>query len=359
MKILYAIQGTGNGHLSRARDIIPVLQENHDLDLLISGLQADVELPFPVKYRFKGLGFIFGSNGGIDLVETYKKNHIKVLLSEIETLPVTDYDLVINDFEPVSAWACYLKNIKCISLSHQAAVLNKKAPKPDDVDIIGKAILKNYAPSDIKYGFHFKAYAENIFTPVIRSQVRNQIVKKTGHYTVYLPAYDDKRIIKVLKLCGDTRWQVFSKHNKLFADYRNITIQPIDNEAFVKSMALSDGVLCGAGFETPAESLFMKKKLMVIPMKGQYEQHCNATALKEMGVPVLKSLKSENVKKIINWIEEGSVIEVDYPDKTEEIVNQILLAHTDSAISETKTEEKAYSLKKFRNLVLKKIVAQL
>jgi UDP:flavonoid glycosyltransferase YjiC (YdhE family) len=103
----------------------------------------------------------------------------------------------------------------------------------------------------------------------------------------------------------------------------------------------------------------MKKKLMVIPMKGQYEQHCNATALKEMGVPVLKSLKSENVKKIINWIEEGSVIEVDYPDKTEEIVNQILLAHTDSAISETKTEEKAYSLKKFRNLVLKKIVAQL
>ena len=27
MKILYAIQGTGNGHISRARDIIPVLQK--------------------------------------------------------------------------------------------------------------------------------------------------------------------------------------------------------------------------------------------------------------------------------------------------------------------------------------------
>ena len=71
MKILYAIQGTGNGHLSRARDIIPVLQQKGELDILVSGIQADVDLPYPVKYRFKGLSFIFGKNGGIDLNATY------------------------------------------------------------------------------------------------------------------------------------------------------------------------------------------------------------------------------------------------------------------------------------------------
>ena len=49
MKILYAIQGTGNGHLSRARDIIPVLQQKGELDILVSGIQADVDLPYPVK----------------------------------------------------------------------------------------------------------------------------------------------------------------------------------------------------------------------------------------------------------------------------------------------------------------------
>ncbi len=67
MKILYAIQGTGNGHLSRAREIIPILQRKGQLDLLISGTQADVELPYPVKYRFKGLCFIFGKKGGVDV----------------------------------------------------------------------------------------------------------------------------------------------------------------------------------------------------------------------------------------------------------------------------------------------------
>ena len=79
MKILYAIQGTGNGHISRARDIVPILQKKGDVDILISGIQADVSLPYPVKYTFKGLSFIFGKNGGIDLIKTYKKSNVRNL----------------------------------------------------------------------------------------------------------------------------------------------------------------------------------------------------------------------------------------------------------------------------------------
>ncbi len=33
-------------------------------------------------------------------------------------------------------------------------------------------------------------------------------------------------------------------------------------------------------------------------MKGQYEQQCNAAALKEMSVPVLKKLKKKILKKL-------------------------------------------------------------
>jgi uncharacterized protein (TIGR00661 family) len=358
MKILYAIQGTGNGHLSRARDIVPILLKNHEVDILISGSQAEVEFPFPVKYRFHGLGFIFGANGGIDLIETYKKNYIKILLSEINNLPVHEYDLVINDFEPVSAWACHLRNINCISLSHQAAVLNKKAPKPKDIDIIGYAVLKNYAPSTAKYGFHFKPYDENIFTPVIRTQVRKKRIKNKGHYTVYLPSYNDKRILKVLRSCGEASWEVFSKHNKKAFREDNITIRPIDNDAFIASLATAEGVICGAGFETPAEALFMRKKLMVIPMKGQYEQQCNAAALKKMGVPVLKSFKLSNAKKINDWIKNGKVPEVDYPDQTEQIVNNIIAIHAEKASIDKFATEKSYSVNKFRKLLLRKIVEQ-
>jgi uncharacterized protein (TIGR00661 family) len=323
MKILYAIQGTGNGHLSRAMDIVPLLQQKGEVDIVVSGIQGDLTLPFPVKYKFHGMGFVFGKKGGVDLWKSFYNSDLRKFFKEVKQLPIEEYDLVINDFEPVSAWACNAKNKTCIGLSHQGAVLAEQVPKPDSSDIIGKLILKQYAPVTAQYGFHFKAFNTNIFTPVIRKQVRDQHVINKGHYTVYLPAYDDDRLIKKLSKFKGVQWDVFSKHNKKVNSQKNITIQPINNEAFIRSMAESEGVLCGAGFETPAEALFLKKKLMVIPMKNQYEQHLNAAALKDMGVPVIKSLKSKHEETIRNWINEGKVINVNYPNKTKEIIDLI------------------------------------
>lgn len=358
MKILYAIQGTGNGHLSRARDIIPVLKQKAEVDILISGEQADVELPYEITYRFKGLGFIFGKKGGIDLIKTYKKANLKRLFKEINSLPIEKYDIVINDFEPVSAWACYKKNKSCISLSHQAAVLNSNAPQPKHIDLMGKSILKNYAPTTFQYGFHFEAYDANIFTPVIRKEIREVTVTQKEHYTVYLPAYDDERIVKVLGLFKDVQWQVFSKHNKKSRNYKNISIFPITNEAFIKSMAAAKGILCGAGFETPAEALYLQKKLLVIPMKGQYEQHCNAAALKHLGVPVVKSLRKKNADKIRQWLLSDKKVIVNYPDITTSIIDS-LVAKANNCTKPLLPGSKISSAKKFREINLKKIIIQL
>ncbi len=324
MKILYAIQGTGNGHLSRAREIIPILQQKGDLDLLISGTQADVDLPHPVKYRFKGLCFIFGKKGGVDVMATYRKSNLKRLYEEIKSLPVEDYDLVINDFEPVSAWACKRKHKHCIGLSHQAAVIHKNTPKPEKKDLIGKSILHNYAPVSVAYGFHFANYSEDIFTPVIRSEIRKPLAETNPHYTVYLPAYSDKRIIRVLSEIKNIEWQIFSKHNKETYREGNLFFRPIENDAFIQSLIHCTGILCGAGFETPAEALFLKKKLLVIPMKGQYEQQCNAAALETLGVPVIKSLKEKHLDKIKSWTKNTQTIPVLYPDITEKIIDMVI-----------------------------------
>ncbi|MBK8566548.1 MAG: glycosyl transferase [Saprospiraceae bacterium] len=324
MKILYAIQGTGNGHISRARDIVPILARYGELDLLVSGIQADVELGFPIKYQYKGLSLIFGKKGGVDVVETYRKSNMLRLIREVRSLPILDYDLVISDFEPVSAWACFLKRKTCIGLSHQAAVLHEAAPRPAKFDPIGKAVLKRYAPVTHSYGFHFQAYAEGIFTPIIRQQVRDLKVGDEGHYTVYLPAYADLFILKTLAKFKLVRWQVFSKHTKRAYQTENIFVQPIQNEAFLHSLATCRGVLCGAGFETPAEALFLEKKLMVVPMKGQYEQQCNAAALRAMGVPVIKSLKEKHHVRIGEWLANDTVAKVDYPDSTAAVLRMVV-----------------------------------
>ncbi len=327
VKILFAIQGTGNGHLSRARDVYPELAKFGDVDVLISGIQADVDFPYPVKYRLYGMSFIFGVHGGVDIIDTVKKLKLRQLIKDIRSLPVQDYDIVINDFEPVTAWACKIKKVPCIAVSHQSAVLNPNAPKPKHGDLLGKLILKYYAPYTSAYGFHFKAFAENIFTPVVRKQIRELIPEDNGHYTVYLPAYDDNTLIKHLSKFTEATWEIFSKHNKNPMVQDNVTLRPIDNDAFIKSMASSTGVLCGAGFEGPAEAMYLGKKLMVIPMLTQYEQQCNAAAIEKMGIPVIYMLSEKYYDDIKWWLTSGNPVNVNYPDQTAAIIERIINEH--------------------------------
>ena len=324
MKILYAIQGTGNGHITRARDLIPLLKDNCTTDILVSGIQADVDTGFPLDYRLHGMGFIFGKKGNVDFIKTFRKCITRAFIREVKELPVEDYDLIINDFEPVSAWAARMKGVPCISLSHQYAVVHGNTPKPLKNDWMGKMILAHYAPVQKGYGFHFQSYAPQIFTPVIRREVRNLQVKEGDYACVYLPSYDDERLFRVLSEVRETNWQVFSKHCRKETRQGNLWIRPIENRAFLESMAGSLAVLCGAGFETPAEALYLGKKLMVIPMKNQFEQQCNAASLEQMGVKTLKSLKRKHAPQISEWIKNGIPIRIDYPDQSARIVASVL-----------------------------------
>lgn len=324
MKILYAIQGTGNGHLSRAIELIPHFMHHGQVDVLLSGIQCELILPFPVKYRFHGLSFIFGKKGGIDFIQTYAKNRVRRFMREVNCLPVSEYDLVISDFEPVSSWACYMAGKPCIGLSNQAALLTEGAPIAEEGDIIGKFILGNYAPVTRAYGFHFEQYNGSIFTPIIRSEVRLLQPENQGHITVYLPAYDDQRIVDRLSEFPDTQWEVYSKHNQRPFEVGSVLVRPIDNRAFLESLRTCAGILCAAGFGAASEALFLGKKLCVVPMKRQFEQQCNAMALSQLGVTIMPSFKHKHLHVLEDWLFDAEPIRVNYPDNGAHIAARIV-----------------------------------
>lgn len=324
MKVLYALQATGNGHISRANEIIPILEQRCDLDILVSGTQSEINLNHHIKYRRKGLSFAFGKNGGIDFIKTLKSIQTKKFLDEVKSIPVDLYDLVINDFEPLSAWACKKRNIPCVSLSHQYAVIGPNAPKPVSFDPIAWLVLRHFAPSQKGLGFHFDSYDEETLTPVIRSEIKHAYVRNLGHYTVYLPAYSDKKLIKFLSLFPSIQWHIFSKESKKNYAIGNCWIRPITNYDFISSFTTCEGIITGAGFETPAEAMYMGKKLLVVPMKNQFEQLCNATALEKMGVRCLKNVKKNKEKKIRKWLSGTNVVKKDYPDVVEAALDKIL-----------------------------------
>ncbi|MEM7008094.1 MAG: glycosyltransferase family protein [Thermodesulfobacteriota bacterium] len=324
MKILFGIQGTGNGHISRSREVLKYLSKQAEVDILISGLHHEVDLGFEIKYQRDGLGFMFGKKGGIDYWKSIRAISPYKLISDIYNLPIDDYDLVISDFEPITAWASKLKGKKYVCISHQAALLSDHVPRPPDNNRFQQFVMEWYAPGSSLIGLHFKEYDDFIFTPIIREEVRNTDVINNGHYTVYLPSYDERYIIEILKKI-DVPWEIFSKHYKgePFKE-DNVTVYRVENDKFVESLASCEGLLCNAGFETPAETLYLGKKLMVIPMKRQYEQECNAEALKGLGISVIDEINGNFHNSLADWVNSSFVYQANYKDNIPQIVESIL-----------------------------------
>ncbi len=274
-----------------------------------------------IKYRFHGFSFIFGKKGGVDHYRTWKNMDLFQFRKDMKSIPLKDYNLILNDFEPISAWACKLQKVESVSLSHQASFKSKKVPRPKTLDW-GKLILSRYAPTTHHIGFHFDRYDDFIYTPVIRSEIRQLTPTNLGHYTVYLPAVDDKDLVKVLQQIPQVRWEVFSKHTKVAYADGNVFVEPIDNEKFNISMASCEGVFTGGGFEGPAEALHLGKKLLVAPMRFQYEQQCNAYALKQFGLPVLWGSNQNWVPILKDFVANPQEHKFHFPDETAAIIAQ-------------------------------------
>ncbi len=325
MKVLYAIQSTGNGHISRAKEFIPYLERRFQFDVILSGPKSKVSLDYPVKKHFKGLTLHYSKTGGINWLKTLRKNNFFQFIKDVLSLRVQDYDLVITDFEPVSAWSCYLKGVLCFGLSNQVSIWQKEAPKLKKPYRNAVKYLKYFAPTQHEYGLDYEKFSDNIFSPIIRSKVRYTKSTKGGGIVVYLPAYGLENITACLEKFTEQRWHVFSNAVNEKSKQGNITLHPIDGNKFMKCMAKADGVITNAGFATTSEALFLGKPLLVVPMKGQVEQSYNATVLKKLGITVLKKLNKKNIHVLEDWLVHPKTVKLDFENDIYRLVDQIAL----------------------------------
>tara|TARA_A100001011_G_C14270939_1_gene826947 strand:+ start:746 stop:1732 length:987 start_codon:yes stop_codon:yes gene_type:complete len=302
MKILYGIQGTGNGHISKAETIYPLLKNYGEVDVLISASNYSLKPSFPVKFKMKGISFST-SKGKIKYWSTLKNIDHKTFLNDINSIPFNAYDLVVSDFEPITAWGAKKNGVKSLQISHQAAFHSIKSPRPFIINPFAEVIMKYFAPTNDYIGLHFKQYSKNISEPIIKKSLFNIKTKLDNHITVYLPWQDDKIIINLFSKIKDHTFHVFSPNISKDYSIKNVEYKLISNQKFVESLTSCYGVICNAGFETPSEALHLGKRLIVIPQKRQYEQKCNAIALKNMGVPTIKKLNKNSLVLIKKWLE--------------------------------------------------------
>ena len=324
MKILYSVQATGNGHISRAMELMPHLVQYGEVDVFLSGSNSHLQPLLPVKYRSKGLSLFYGNNGGLDYWHMWKECSVKRIWKEARELPVEKYDLVLNDFESITSLACKLKNVPSIGFGHQASFQSKHTPRGSKKDITGELILKQYASASEYVGLHFTQYDDFIFSPVIKQEILQAEPTEKGHVTVYLSHYSDEVVLNELHKIKDISFEVFSKKVRQPTRSANVTLFPISNEGFTQSLIHSQGVITGAGFETPAEVLYLGKKLLVLPIKGQYEQLCNAAALKDFKVSVVDQIEVDFHSRILQWLSSPSTVPLQLSHNTYQIVQMAI-----------------------------------
>ncbi len=118
---------------------------------------------------------------------------------------------------------------------------------------------------------------------------------------------------------GTGNWKVYSPDVLKDVTDGIVKLKKLDKEKFSKDLLNCSGVITASGFSTTSEALVLGKKLWSIPIKGQYEQLCNAKALKKMGI-LTKDLNNDT---LFEWIYNYKSIKYDWNDPIDEIVKKI------------------------------------
>lgn len=321
MKILYGVQGTGNGHITRARAMQKEFEkQNIQVDYIFSGREKekffDME-PFNDWRHFSGLTFSYQA-GEIHYLSTLKKNKIKPLFKDIKQLNVKQYDIILTDFEPITAWAAKRQNIPCIGMGHQMA-FDYNIPKEAN-NFLAKQVMRYFCPSDIKLGLHWHHFEQPILPPI--ADTHDSEIKNVPNFIlVYLGFEDLKQVQHFLKTQKNTQFVIFADIKEQYVN-ENITINPLSREGFLAALAQCDGVISNAGFELSSEAIQLGKKLLVKPLKGQMEQLSNAKALVELDFGMRMNTLDPTI--LSEWLKRDNFKSATYPNVAAAIVKWII-----------------------------------
>ncbi|WP_418359020.1 MULTISPECIES: MJ1255/VC2487 family glycosyltransferase [Shewanella] len=318
MKILYGVQGTGNGHISRARVMAKALAHHHiDVDFLFSGRSPEQYFDMQCFGHFQtrnGMTFIT-ENGRVSVAQTAKKNLMTNIFSEIKQLDLSGYDLVLNDFEPVSAWAAKQQQVPSIAISHQAA-LQYPVPK-QGTSWFNELLLNRFAPVDISLGCHWHHFGFPILPPFV------EVSASRGDYShqilVYLPFEDADRIADFLAPFDQYQFFVYHSTKPLKKGGDNIHWHGFNRDGFKQHMSQCGGVIGNAGFELASEAMTLGKKLLVKPLLGQFEQLANVAALQLLAAA--ESMNTLDSAVLKRWLKSPSPKPIAYPQVGDALVN--------------------------------------
>jgi len=312
VKLLYGVQGTGHGHISRASAMNKALnaQGGFDVAWVMSGRTKQKLMCCDEYQWYRGMTFT-ARDGKIHLLDTITDNNVPQFFKDIRTLALDDYDLIVTDFEPVVSWAAKKQGREIFGIGHQYAFYY---PMPmAGKNFFAEMTMKYFAPATHKIGLHWHHFDQPILPPIVDMHAVSLEQKKVENKVlVYLPFENQDALVKMLAELPDWNFYIYHADMEDY-DCGNLRTRAISKTGFKNDLVTASALITNSGFELISECLTLGKKILTKPLQGQIEQLSNAKALSELCYATVCSKLDKNIVK--DWLaSDMSVYRVNYPD---------------------------------------------
>jgi uncharacterized protein (TIGR00661 family) len=328
-RIVYGVAGEGFGHSSRSHLIGQhLIDAGHDVLFVASRRSlAYLQKHFGPKVRAAfGLSLVY-DNRTLSPWRTITTNTSRFIAKRsdvarfcTDTLDPFEPDVVISDFEPVSAWWAWRRRVPFVSVNHQHLLtMCKLEHEPSEwlsrlnAHVVTRCHYVGAAAYIILNFFRAPVTDERavLAPPVVRPIVRDAEPTSGDHIVVYTSdASWNDGLLDVLRSFGDQPFRVYGFDR----DERvgNCQLRPTSTDGFVADVAHSRGVIATGGFTLISECLHLGKKMLVLPIQGQYEQIVNAHYAEKLGLALHR--RKLDVRALGEYLETLKEPLLDHPD---------------------------------------------
>ena len=311
-RIIYGVAGEGFGHSSRSHLIGQrFIDAGHEV-MFVGSQKSLLYLKRYFGERVKeifGLSFAF-EGARIDKSETLKRNLLKLPEANRQNdelfkkhFEPFQPELVISDFEPFSAWWAWRKSVPFISIDHEHMLTHCKLDHPmrnwfsrltasvvTECHYVGAVayLIVNFFKAPLRVDTAVLA------PPIVRTAVRELEPTSGEHILLYSTTGTDRdELLKILHKFDRQPFIIYGFDED--TEHRNCLFKKRSTEGFLTNLASARGVIASAGFSLISECMSLKKKMLLLPVAGQYEQIINAHYIQKLCLGIAAETLDETV----------------------------------------------------------------
>lgn len=297
MRVHVGVLMQGQGHLNRAAALVRRLRaRGHEVSVLLAGATPPAYAEAAIgPFEHLEIANLVVRSGELDAWASARvflasmPARFAAVRGLARRLARARVDLVLSDFEPVSALAARVAGVPAAGIAGQYRLTRTDAAGPPaGLTRLGSlAFMESFTPGLARYfAVTFSPARATrprtlVVDPIVDDAVRDATPSSGGFTLAYLYAYPLEQVLGTLQMAPGS-YRVYGLDRDEV--HGNVTLARTDRAAFVRDLAACDGVILNGSFQGVCEAAVLQKPILSIPFAGQYEELFNAHLITRSGL---------------------------------------------------------------------------